>query len=50
MSARLNRREFLGSSLGAAGWIAAGGMQTLLAAEKSSIPMNRRDRSKEAPT
>lgn len=50
MSVRLNRREFLGAGFGTAGWIAAGGVQSLLAAEKSSIPMNRRDRSKRAPT
>ena len=50
MSVKFNRREFLGSGLGAAGWIAAGGASSLLAAEKVSIPMNRRDRSKEAPT
>jgi len=50
MSDKLTRRQALACSLGTAGWIAAGGVSSLLAAEKSSIRMNRRDRSKHAPT
>ena len=50
MSVKLNRRQALARSLGTVGWIAAGGVQSLLAAEKPAIPMNRRDGSKEAPS
>ena len=50
MSVQITRRQALAYSLGTAGWIAAGSATSLFADGKSSIPMNRRDRSRRAPT
>jgi uncharacterized protein (DUF362 family) len=50
MSDKFTRRQALACSLGTAGWIVAGGVSSLLAGDRSAIPMNRRDRSKHAPT